>query len=438
MKLKAIALAIMPVIFTGCTTTEVKEVQNKGEIEKIVVEGKKLESKPGYVIYADNDLHQYFIPKNVNSRDEIPNVKVKSSFHLIDYNLNGIMSMLTDAVDMSFIIDREVVDQKSISSFRLKGEFPQIMEQIGRAYDVVFDVNGNNIHIKKRTQYTVGLPPMNMAAKRVVVGNLIKYGATEVDASSTNTIQYVADQRASQKISGYLDMVRQTNSLITYDVYIWDVEVGREQSIDWGAYQNVVKRLDGERTMELNMSSKVAMSSNCQDSSAIDPELIQAFLLTQGKVKLYKNPDFMILTGTKEGVNFTKYMDEGNSQGRSKTDIRFTPNYTGGLVKTSLEINMGAFSKDKSWLDTDSKLSNKVSFSTYPGGTSLITGIEAPNSNKEKRSEIAVYVKPSVILLEKPKGDFIERQNYQAEFACRTEKSRQESSSALKLLLNKK
>jgi hypothetical protein len=447
MKQSLIALAITPILLSGCSSLpgetpfeQVNQsvVKSTADERVLIIEKKSPDNHQGHVIYADNNLHKYFIPNNVNSRDELPDVQVKTSMHLIDYDLSGIMTMLTDSVDMSFIIDREVVEQSATSSFRLKGKFPDVMKQIGQAYNVVFDVNGNNIHIKKRTHYSVSLPPMNPHAKKRIVESLVNNGATEIDDKSLNTIQYVADQESNQRITGYLDMVRQTNSLVTYKLYIWDVEIGDEQSIDWGGYEKVVKRIKKDASMEFNGSSKISMTSNCQDSSAIDPELIQTFLLTQGKVKLYKNPDFMALTGTRETMSFSKYMDIVNKDGIARTSLAFMPNYSGGLVKTQLKINMGAFSSDNKRNETGKGLSDHLSFSSYPGGASLVTGIEAPNTNEGKRSEIAIYAMPTVILLDKPTKGFIERQNYQAEHACRKEMARNESSSALKELLIKK
>jgi hypothetical protein len=450
---KSLLVTAIVSMMSGCATTGGFDPVNNKDANTLtpVIQAAdmKLENQPSvkyreplspYLIYSDNEFQKYFVPVNVNSRNEIPNMLITSNVRLVDYSLHGIMTALTDAAGMSFIIDREVMSQNAQKSFKLRGSLAEVMEQIARAFDVVYDINGNNISIKKRTEFSVQIPPMNKAAKQAIVQTIQQYGGSNIRFNNDETIHYVADFAAKQRIDGYLNMVRESKSLVVYDVYVWDVTLDENKSIDWAMYDKLVMSMkDSTKSMRFTPESSVTMQTNCRENSAIDPTFIQTFLSNQGSVKYYQQPDLMLLSGTSESVSYTKYMDNSVKKQVGRTIVTLDGDYTGGLVRTKLKLSMGTYenSGKPNVTDLSDRMDSENLFSVYPGGAALITGVEAPNIIKGKRSELAVLIKPSVILLDKPANGFFKFQEEQAERACRTEmKERENSITFRKLVLS--
>lgn len=454
MKRKALYSLMLTLIVSGCAQNGVKVgASNSASVSGdeglasgagiISVSKSNLEKMPSmteepispYLIYSDNEVQKYFIPIKIHSRNSFPNLTVKSNARMVDYNLDSIMTVVTDASNMSFIIDADVADHQADKSFKLRGSLPEIMNQIARAFDVVYDINGNNIHIKKRTDFVVHIPPINDKAKKIIADALIEYGATDVRYDDPVTIHYTADFKAQEAISGYLNMIKETKSLVVYDLRIWDVEHDKDKAIDWGTYDKLVMKLkDATKTMRFNPSSKVTMMSNCRGDSAIDPTFIKDFLSTQGRVRFMHQPDLMMLSSTDETVYYTKPVD-GTSVINSALNI--TGDYIGGMVRTTMRIKIGSKAIDSNGdkIDLTNDLVSKTNTSVYPGGTALITGIEEPNQNPNKRSELVVLIKPSVILLDKPTPGFFSFQEKQAERACRVEQRERENSVTFRKML---
>lgn len=205
----------------------------------------------------------------------------------------------------------------STSAFDVNGQLKDVLEELSESMGFFYSIRRNTLHIQQDQQFVIELPPALNEDNAGELTNTLQYlGAKDpyIDRMSRSLV-FKTNRKSLVKIEAYLKKIRETRSLIVYDVNVFQVDLkdNSDTGIKWnslGWTGTPISSVTGSggttggglagavgravtATNTLNGMGLVLSGTHFSIDSLI------TFLQTQGNVKAVARPRLAMISGTK-------------------------------------------------------------------------------------------------------------------------------------------
>jgi MSHA biogenesis protein MshL len=204
----------------------------------------------------------------------------------------------------------------------LGGSLTQVIDRLAGAFGFYWTVEDNVVVVEPDRQFVVELPPVLAEDSLAGMTNILQtLGAKDVFLDRIGRgLALRANSRALKQIEQYLERVRETRSMVVYEMQVYQVDLSdtSQRGLDWGRLG--ASSLDrakpiGATTPTAATSSDATVASDLAKAIAITPsagglgvvirgptfdlDALVQFLKTQGTVKTVSQPRLAMMTGAK-------------------------------------------------------------------------------------------------------------------------------------------
>ncbi len=291
-----------------------------------------------------------------------------------------------------------------VSAFDVKGSLSEVLDSLSETIGFFYSYRKNTLFIQQEQQFIVELPPALSEDNAAGLTNTLQFlGARDPYIDRMNrSLVFRTNRPSLAKIEGYLQKVRETRSLIIYDVNIFQVDLrdNNDTGIQWnklgwagtpgvaagaGAATAPLPTLAGGTGTTPTAAAPVAGNSVAAgltslglglvlSSSRFSIDMLINFLQTQGNVKAISRPRLAVLSGTKGSLRVGQSTTYVSKVGTNfSTSVNQVTTETRDL-KTGLDLTLfGDFSDSTIYTRIGLAISEIVSLNKFTAlGTDLI------------------------------------------------------------------
>lgn len=294
----------------------------------------------------------------------------------------------------------------SVSAFDVKGSLTEVLDSLSETIGFFYSFRKNTLFIQQEQQFVVELPPALSEDNAAGLTNTLQFlGARDPYIDRLNrSLVFRTNRPSLAKIEGYLQKIRDTRSLIIYDVNIFQVDLrdGSDTGVQWnklgwsgtpgvaaGGPETAGKSIVG--TLQAGLGLGLVLSS-----SKFTVDMLINFLQTQGNVKAISRPRLAVISGTrgtlrvgqsttyvsKVGTNFSTSVNQVTTETRD--------------LKTGLDLALfGDFSDNTIYTRIGLAISEIVSLNKF---TALGTDLTLPTT-ADREINTVVRARPGDMIL---------------------------------------
>lgn len=206
----------------------------------------------------------------------------------------------------------------------LGGKLTQVIDRLAGAFGFYWTVEDNVVVIEPDRQFVVELPPVLVADDSLAgMTNILQtLGAKDVYLDRIGRgLALRANSRALKQIEQYLERVRETRSMVVYEMQVYQVDLSdtSQRGLDWGrlgaSSLDRAKPISATTPTASTSTSDTTVASDLAKAISITPstgglgvvirgptfdlDALVSFLKTQGTVKTVSQPRLAMLTGAK-------------------------------------------------------------------------------------------------------------------------------------------
>ena len=310
--------------------------------------------------YSNSDA---FMLRQMTESDPVPD-RMVSNISITESSVFDALKLISLDAGLSLNIEGGINGSErfgNTSAFDVHGKLKDVMEELSESMGFFFTVRQKTLFIQQEQQFVVELPPALNDDNAADLTNTLQYlGAKDVyiDRMSRSLV-FKTNRKSLIKIESYLNRIRDTRSLIVYDVNILQVNLddNSTRGIQWSA-------IGGNSAPLVASSATTSTSGSATASTTIQPgTTIQAtqsltgmgfvvsgthfnistlinFLETQGTVKTISHPKIAMINGTKGSLRVgqvTTYVSKvGTNFSTAVNQVTTETN----SIKTGLELQI--------------------------------------------------------------------------------------------------
>jgi MSHA biogenesis protein MshL len=311
-----------------------------------------------------------------------------------------------------------------VSAFDVKGNLTEVLDTLSETIGFFYSFRKNTLFIQQEQQFVVELPPALSEDNAAGLTNTLQFlGARDAYIDRLNrSLVFRTNRPSLAKIEGYLQKIRDTRSLIIYDVNIFQVDLrdNSDTGIQWnklgwtgtpgqavggGTTGTSVNPLtQGGTTTATPTSVGNSVSAGLTslglglvlNSSKFSIDMLINFLQTQGNVKAISRPRLAVISGTrgtlrvgqsttyvsKVGTNFSTSLNQVTTETRD--------------LKTGLDLALfGDFSDNTIYTRIGLAISEIVSLNKF---TALGTDLTLPTT-ADREINTVIRARPGDMIL---------------------------------------
>ncbi|MES2830403.1 MAG: hypothetical protein V4695_00235 [Pseudomonadota bacterium] len=303
----------------------------------------------------------------------------------------------------------------SVSAFDVKGSLTEVLDSLSETIGFFYSFRKNTLFIQQEQQFVVELPPALSEDNAAGLTNTLQFlGARDPYIDRLNrSLVFRTNRPSLAKIEGYLQKIRDTRSLIIYDVNIFQVDL-RDNSdvgiqwnkLGWAGTPGVSAGVGaaGAPATGVGASAGNAVTGTLSglglglvlSSSRFSIDMLINFLQTQGNVKAISRPRLAVISGTrgtlrvgqsttyvsKVGTNFSTSVNQVTTETRD--------------LKTGLDLALfGDFSDNTIYTRIGLAISEIVSLNKF---TALGTDLTLPTT-ADREINTVVRARPGDMIL---------------------------------------
>lgn len=208
-----------------------------------------------------------------------------------------------------------------INAVNLNGSLTKVMNILANSGGFFYTYKDGILTVSPTRQFMVTLPPIpeSFAGIQQTVQSL---GAAQalIDPQSKMLV-FQASKPTYRKIAAYLEHLKKTRSLITFDTYIYEVDLNDQHAtgIQWNQFQfatnkGAVNLMSGAAPLTSGVSV-----STLYNAGRFSLNLLSNFLATQGTLKLITQPKISMLEGGSSTFDVGQTTNYVSSIGASTT-----------------------------------------------------------------------------------------------------------------------
>lgn len=310
-------MAMISAVLTGCIplrpSSEVKQVRASLTKPKTVLDDQESSVMSLPVDSLEDDM---FWVKPQASQGELPKIQVDG----LSVNERGLFDVLQiifsgTPMPLSFEGGIESAARYGVVTLNnLSGSLPQVMDKLGEIMGFFWTVTPSGVlRIIPEQQFVITMPPIltedNMAG---MTNTMLYLGGQDVYLDRINrSMVFRANRRALRNIEEYLTRIRESRTLIVYDMNVLQVDLNdsKAMGIRWELLK-VARGLNGAQDSGLlgaSSSPAEKLGQARRTPTGIDAlifgrdfqtNILLDFLKSQGDVKTLSQPKIGIMNGT--------------------------------------------------------------------------------------------------------------------------------------------
>ncbi len=303
--------------------------------------------------------------RRLTRTEDLPGNIVVPSTNLNAVPVTTALQAVLAGTDVSLSWNTGAFDDKLVSVINLSGPLPRVVDKICNSAKVFCSYRHGLLELKEKETFVIELPAVpSKSAGTGAASNSMADAISElagekvkIDQQGGNLI-YTTDVDGQESIREYLDQLRNGRPLIVMQLYIWEVNLDKENGagINWnnfkfdalgGALQNAV--LTGSTAFTSISSPGVSLGAKF--SGHVDAETVIKFLATQGQVQTISSPQLTFVSGSNAEFRVggkQKYISEigqltsSNVSGSTNTNTSVGNNtISTDTIETGLTIEIG-------------------------------------------------------------------------------------------------
>lgn len=347
---------------------------------------------------------------------------------------------------------------RGVTLTRVSGKLDHVLDQMADSMGFFWGFDGRVLTIEAERPFVMSLPPSVDAEAFAGMANTIRWlGAQDVYLDKTlRTVSFKCGSKALERIEQYMASVRETRSLLVYEVKIYQVDLSdsSEQGINWNAMaaSDLARGKALSATMPVGLSTSDVAATDLSSAAALtrsgaglgaviatpyfSVDALVAFLKTQGQVKTVSQPRLTMLNGgqgmirvgqsttylAKVGSNLSSGISQVTVETkdlRTGVELKLRGDESDNTVYTNIDLKFSELNvmTKSNVMGTELKLPTvddrelSTSVRLPPGYTVLLGGIflERDASQRDigastnyrtgsvKRSELVVTLQPMIV-----------------------------------------
>lgn len=184
----------------------------------------------------------FFMLRSVTQSEQLPDRFVKN-ITISESGVFDALKLICKDAQLSLSVDGGVNGSErygAVSAIDVQGSLNDVMEQLSESMGFFYTLKRKTLFIQQEQQFVVELPPSLGDDNAAELTNTLQYlGAkdTYIDRTSRSLV-FKTNRKSLDKIEEYLKRIRQTRSLIVYDVNIFQVDLAdnSDTGIQWNTF----------------------------------------------------------------------------------------------------------------------------------------------------------------------------------------------------------
>ena len=384
--------------------------------EKESVRGE--DDPPIVTLELGSALHEH----RLTDSDEFPGNIIVPTTNLSAVPITAALQAVLAGTDVSLSWDTGKLGNRLVTVMNLSGPLPKVVEKICAAAKVFCTYRNGTMELQEKDTFIVSMPPVSKsvgsgggsgggANSMVDTLSQIVGSKVQLDEQGGNVL-YTADVEAENRVSRYLEQLRNGRPLVVLQLYIWEVTLNKENAagINWSQLQlptlgppwlRTALESTGEFTSPSGASGSVSVGAIT--TGKLNTNSLLSFLSTQGSVQTISNPQMTFVSGLnaelKVGGQETYISQVGQLVGTTNTSGTANPNTNGigtntvstATLTTGLDVTVaGAFENGVVFANLNIDLTGVSGLN--PTTTNGIT-IDLPTTTDEKINTV-IRVRP--------------------------------------------
>lgn len=373
------ALIACAVLVSACSTVRsdisqaAMTASGMGQVKNVL--GNDLNGRAQLDIDAEliGDSPFLLYPLARESKERLP-AKPVHNLHLSEVSLYDALKLLLDGTGIALSFEGGQMQgaryQTAVVS-NLEGNLPEVVEKMSKALGFFYRIEGGVLYIVQEEQFVLELPPVLSDDSLASLTNSLQYlGARDVYLDRDNrSLTLRANRARIDYIRQYVDRIRETRSMLIYDLYVYQVDLTdtNQTGIQWNKFKQS-SRANGN-PFEAGLSGGQSTASNdnaaaggfglglVYNTAHFSLDVLLTFLKTQGAVRTVSQPRIALMSGSKGKLRIgqsTRYVSKiGTNTGTSlsQTTVETSDLQTGldmsiygdlhdGTVYTKLSLSL--------------------------------------------------------------------------------------------------
>ncbi|MDR3448560.1 MAG: hypothetical protein P4M15_02205 [Alphaproteobacteria bacterium] len=372
------------------------------------------------------DLNTTLHEHKLGIDDDLPGNIIIPTTNLNAVPVTSALQAILSGTDVSLSWNTGSFGKRLVSVMNLSGPLPKVVEKVCAAAKVFCDYRHGTLELSEKETFVVSLPPAARAVStggtggggggsaasgsnsmvEAISGLLDNSEKAQIDEQGGNII-YNASVGAEDRVSQYLGQLRTGRPLVVLQMYIWEVELDREnaEGINWSQL-NI--KSGSKSIQDVNLASNLtsaasaagSVSLGAVTSGIISASAVASFLSTKGRVQTISNPQLTFVSGTSAELKVggtQRYISQvgtltntSNVSGTGSSSNSNTNSSTNTVstdsIDTGLTIDVaGAYENGVVFANLEVSLKNLVSLNpTNSGGGT----IDLPQTTDEKMNTV--------------------------------------------------
>lgn len=391
-------------------------------------------------IETANWSEQVFRIRPMKSEGVLPHRRVEK-LSVTEAGLYDVIQLLFEGTDLAVTFEGGTDNIRRygpVTAYNLNGTLSEVMANLGQAVGFFWSINNKTVTIEAEQQFVVELPPVLNDDNLAGITNTLQYLGVRDSYLDRNERRLVfrCNRKVLSSVEGYMARLRESRSMIIYDVQILQVDLrdAQKMGIQWGRYiKNASEAAGAAASTTASSGTTSSTSSGTGSSGSIIPttgnagfditlvgnsfrgNVLIEFLRTQGTVKNLSKPRIGIMSGTRGSLRVGNNTTIVSKVGRDLTNAVSQTTVETKDVKTGLELNLFGEEHDRTVytrislsitelleLTTFEALGTKLSLPkiadremrtqirTRPGDTIILGGITINRAANESASGVAI------------------------------------------------
>jgi MSHA biogenesis protein MshL len=283
-----------------------------------------------------------------------------------------------------------------VSLYDVNGNLTDVLDQLSEAIGFFYTVKRNTLHIQQEQDFVVEIPPALNDDNAAGLTNTLQFlGAKDFYLDRINrSLVFKTNRKSLAKIEEYLKKVRDTRSMIVYDVNIFQVDLrdNAETGIQWNQLAYTAGKVANAATGTLaGLGMGIVLSG-----SHFTIDTLITFLRTQGNVKAVSRPRLAILSGTKGTLRIGQATTFVSKVGTNSSSLVNQVTTETKDLKTGLDLSLfGDFSDNTIYTRIGLTISEIIALNKF---TALGTDLTLPQISDRELNTV-IRARPGDMIL---------------------------------------
>jgi len=253
--------------------------------------------------------------KHLGRTDSLPASIIIPTTNLQNVPVTAALEAVLAGTDISLAYQGSDLDARMVTLRNLSGPLPKVVQRICSAARIFCVAREGSLELKERESFVIELPPIERAvtkgtgssgAANTIVDAISQLagGKASADEAGGNLI-YTTDVEGQERVSKYLEQLRNGRPLVVIQMYIWEVSLDSQAAAGINWKDLTIPQIGGNLDkVALNSTSEAlsavtgGVSMGAVLSGKISAQLVANFLSTQGAVQTLSNPQLTFVSGS--------------------------------------------------------------------------------------------------------------------------------------------